>query len=172
MTKLEEKLNPFIDEARASIQNKNWYAALAIALTLPDICSTVESPNKKGRNVYIDWLKNNSQIIKTTQIEELSDVYALRCAFLHNGTAEITGQNAKKIIDSYIFTYDDQPGWKVNNNSFSGEKKILQINVSSFVECICQAADNWLNDNKTNEHVEKNSGEILSIIPSSSFIFG
>lgn len=43
-----------INDVRASLKHKNYYSALALALTLPDIC--IKSENKNGRQEYIDWV--------------------------------------------------------------------------------------------------------------------
>ena len=39
-------LAPFIDAVRDALAQKNWYAALALALTLPDICGDLQKPKR------------------------------------------------------------------------------------------------------------------------------
>jgi hypothetical protein len=34
----------FSDAVRASVEQRNWYGALALALTMPDVCGRLESP--------------------------------------------------------------------------------------------------------------------------------
>lgn len=43
-----------INDVRDSLKHGNYYSALALALTLPDIC--MKSENKDGRQEYINWV--------------------------------------------------------------------------------------------------------------------
>jgi hypothetical protein len=47
----------FVDAARKALHDRNWYAALAIALILPDICGRIENPNQKSMARFINWFK-------------------------------------------------------------------------------------------------------------------
>ncbi len=69
---------------RQAIADENWYAALALALTLPDTCASFEDATH-GR--YVRWADrfvaphfraDNGQVFLTGR-----ELYRLRCAFLH-----------------------------------------------------------------------------------------
>lgn len=38
-----------------SVDDKNWYGALIIALTIPDICSKLENPKENTNKRYPKW---------------------------------------------------------------------------------------------------------------------
>lgn len=49
-------INRIIKEIDSSIKNENFLAALALALTLPDICGKAEYPNESKTSVrYKEW---------------------------------------------------------------------------------------------------------------------
>jgi hypothetical protein len=50
----------FIDSVYLSLQTRNWYGALSLSLTLPDICGKIEYPQyeKKSQKRYISWFDN------------------------------------------------------------------------------------------------------------------
>ena len=43
-----------INSVRESIENKNWHGALFVAMSLPDICSGIESSNNTNTR-YPAW---------------------------------------------------------------------------------------------------------------------
>lgn len=47
-------LNPYCDSLRNGIKTKNWYLSLMAALTLPDICVSLEN-GKTNRSLYVKW---------------------------------------------------------------------------------------------------------------------
>ena len=61
---LRENFNRFYNSLQKSIEDENWYSALVLAVTLPDICCTLDeskvmvSNNKAHINsneAYIKW---------------------------------------------------------------------------------------------------------------------
>ncbi len=45
----------FTNAIEKSLQDCNWYAALSLALALPDICANVCYPNEGSKKRYVDW---------------------------------------------------------------------------------------------------------------------
>lgn len=39
-------MQSFLDSIKLSLETKNWYAALAVALTIPDICGSIANPKE------------------------------------------------------------------------------------------------------------------------------
>ena len=78
-----------VDSVRKALKAGLYEPALALALTLPDICSIIEYPAEKSvTKRYIDWCDCH---IFTNQSTD-SDIeftgaalYQLRCHFLHSG---------------------------------------------------------------------------------------
>ncbi|MBD2138520.1 hypothetical protein H6F32_13175 [Anabaena sp. FACHB-1237] len=100
------------EAVRQAIKQGNWYAALATALTLPDICGWLEDPNpnkavgeryKRWYNTYIkeDYSGFYDNSNKEVSILTGEDCYALRCAYLHSGQDDISKQ--KVPLDKFQF---------------------------------------------------------------------
>ena len=152
-----------IDEIRKAIKNKTYLSALTLALTIPDICSQVETGKEDSdRWIYIDWF--NKYIEKESfdlDIGEFKEqtfngnmCYALRCKVLHNGNVELqqTSRNLKIELDHFQFTTPESPeyfyGYKyVYLHSEDGTKKTVTIIAIDYLcEIICEAAGNFYNN--------------------------
>ena len=98
-----------IADIRAALRSDCPYSALALALTLPDICSQVKEHTLNGkRELYADWFdtyvyhpyyKHEDVPKDKVSFFEFKGEYCylLRCRFLHNGNTCIN-QNSGKII--------------------------------------------------------------------------
>lgn len=91
-----------IEDIEKSLENECYYAALALALTLPDICGKAEYPTTRNNKTrYKDWydkyLGNFLSGAGRSDNPEFADisymsgelVYSLRCQFLHSGNPNI-----------------------------------------------------------------------------------
>lgn len=141
----------FIEAIRKAIKEKNWYGALFIALTLPDICGKVECPNLTSNQRYKDWFdKYMNAKYKHNSIVFLSsdDCYALRCALLHGGSDDIIKQFSQKILEKFIFMTGGPHCNYMQDNYVNGQrvKTSLQLRVDKFCEDICDSAEQWLKD--------------------------
>jgi hypothetical protein len=72
-------------EMKTLLDNGMWFSSLTIALTIPDICASLESSNgNTNGELYARWfdtyVANRYQDSLTGK-----DVYKLRCAYLHQG---------------------------------------------------------------------------------------
>ena len=104
------QIDVFLDSVESALTDHNWHAALAVALILPDICAKLEAPSSTSRDRYVSWfnayLKPKYVAEVRGQPEEFlsgEDLYALRCAYLHEGADDITGQDAQRALDSFRF---------------------------------------------------------------------
>lgn len=168
----------FINALEVSVETENWYGTLFIALTLPDICGKIEYPEfrRPGRR-YEEWFNKymvkfyqsetrlamhsdqrlaaiqNSippHIGKRKKFAFMTgkDLYALRCAYLHEGSDELTNQEVKETLKRFIFRQPPN-GCTFHNNLREGEA--LQIQVSVFAEEVIKAIKNWLDDIKDDQ---------------------
>jgi hypothetical protein len=137
-----------IESVRAAVREKNWYAALSVALALPDICAKVEDTMPAGsQKRYINWfdkyLAPNYQRMVAGQVHTFltgDDCYALRCAYSHEGEFDISGQRARKALASYVFVATP-PGVTVHMKQTNS---ILQLQTNLFCEEICLAVETWM----------------------------
>ena len=99
-----------IRSVKKSVQGKNWYGALFLSLSLPDICGKIEdearsvsdSAYSKRSSVkrYSEWFDKYLQkkYLGNVNMKLLTgeDFYAFRCSLLHEGSDNIKKQQAKK----------------------------------------------------------------------------
>ena len=176
-TVLESKFYSFTDAVKKSLQSENWHAALAVALTLPDICGKLQDENLKSTKRYIKWfnqyLKNEYTIFigadkKEHQFLTGEDMYALRCSFLHAGEVNIENQWVRKVLKDYKFVAP-RPNLTVHRNQ-SGDT--LQLQVDLFCLEICTAVESWIKDFKEDSKIQQKAEMMIDIVnPSEDLIF-
>lgn len=167
-----ENLEPFLDSLNQCILTKNWYGALIIAVTLPDICVSIDgtqeceqqrlSQIKRSREsasklAYIKWFDEYLNLSRFGFMNG-SNAYALRCAVLHQGDSDIQNQRAvdlklgyKKI--QFVLSDGSRKGEMVFQNQVLGldpsielnkEEKVLYVEVGNFCRDIYQAVLLWI----------------------------
>lgn len=142
---------------RLALSDSNWYGALTIALTLPDICGRLEYPTDTSKKRYVNWYNRyllptyTSNVGNNTTHVFLSgeDCYALRCSYLHEGIDDITAQNARKALDNFHFVSPRQ-GWYIHRNQVNGT---LQLQVDKFCEELCTAVEEWMQEMESTKPV-------------------
>ncbi len=145
-------MDRFTQAIEKALSDHNWYAALALALAVPDICANVCSPDERSQRRYVRWY-NQYMLPKYTRcmgadgVEHVflhgEDCYALRCALLHEGSHDISEQRAQQVIEDFNFVVPPQ-GWTVHMNQINNS---LQLQVDIFCRDICSSVHQWLADN-------------------------
>lgn len=88
----------------------NYYAALTVAVTLPDICGWIEDPATSSTSRYVRFFDAHMAqhyvhpMGRSGALQVFlkgKDFYALRCALLHQGTDDISLQKARATLDSF-----------------------------------------------------------------------
>jgi hypothetical protein len=160
-----------VASVRASLEARFWYPALAMSLTLPDICGWLENPTTSSKQRYIDWFERfmmkyygltkhdgSSQDWFTQTFQRLNissdpsfkipslftfltgaDCYALRCAYLHEGSDDVTKQKAREILELFRFVAPE--GADRLHSIRQGNTLILQTDI--FCEQMCDAVMEW-----------------------------
>ncbi len=148
--------------------------ALALALTLPDICAEIEYPNidKVGER-YIKWSNNHIfQDNPSNEKENFSGaaLYQLRCHFLHNGNSDMFKDkgnvDARVNISKFELMLPKEGDskqrelliramtWKDANAQ--NEYYTVKMNIRNLIDEICYAAsefyENWLNKGDFEDH--------------------
>lgn len=150
-----------LDAIQFSLETNNFYGALFIALTVPDICGKLENPNEKTQQRYIKWFDkylankyikhvgaNHEECVFLTG----ADLYALRCALLHEYSDDITNQKASEIINRFIFSSTLSHLLFVTNNK--NGVKTLVLNANVFCRDICNAIKEWTDSNSQNISIQ------------------
>lgn len=137
-------MKELIESLQKATENKNWHAALFIALAIPDICGKFEYPSKKSGERYKKWFNEYLKeffIHKVGAMEEeitflnTDDYYSLRCALLHEKNDEIRGQQSKSILNKFVFSTTLNHLLKIDNKI----QKTLILNVEVFCNKIYSA---------------------------------
>lgn len=133
---------------RQAVGQRNWYGALSVALTLPDICARIEEP-PTNRSRYVDWCDRYLTPRYTHFVGGQShtfltgtDCYALRCAVLHEGRDDIASQRARKALEKFTFIEPPSSG-SIHMNQINQH---LQLQVDLFCLDICSSVEQWLGD--------------------------
>lgn len=155
-------MNNLINSTELSLQNKNWHAALSLALLIPDICGKIEDYNALSSKRYAQWFDKHLACQYNGFLSG-DDCYAFRCALLHEWSSDIEKQKSKDIIDRF---------WLISNgphcNKFSqcyfgntehDGKEILQLSVQNFCHDIIIATKAWINDSS----IAKNHYKMIQI---------
>lgn len=160
----------FRDAAIEALAEKNWYGALILSMTLPDICSWLETGSKDVGPRYKAWwgkymLKHYKNAFGTALSS--SDAYALRCAILHNGTGDITDQKARESLSRFMFVIPENG----NIIHLNGSGTVLQLQIDIFCFQICSGVNYWQADNYKNADVIERKRTLLVIHrPSDGFV--
>lgn len=162
-------MQDFIEAIDKSAENDNWYGALFIALSLPDICGKIEYPEENSsQRRYAAWFEKYVQPNYTHNVgaeEEVTvflsgnDCYALRCAYLHEGGYDITGQRAREVVEKFHFIVAP-PGFTIHCNTINAK---LQLQIDIFCDDIKQGVLSWLEDIKDDEKKSGANEELLKI---------
>lgn len=149
----------FTKSLRSSVQNQDWYVALASALTLPDVCGRLINPNQGSAVRYAAWFDSWVAPGYTFVIPGVgahcfltgSDCYALRCSYLHEGGGEIAHQRARKALDYFHFIVPPEDENIIHKNLLGDT---LQLQVDKFCLELADAVDRWAHSVEGNEEVE------------------
>ena len=168
------------ESVEISVRNQNWYSALAVALTLPDICASLESNdgNSSGDR-YARWFDENVgdryKFHVGADREPVTflaggDCYALRCTVLHQGMFDISNQRARRALTGFKFIVPPQ-GQQIHCNMFNDS---LQLQVDVFVIDIVESVRAWRDRLRGTSLVEErlnNMAEISVLAPSQALDF-
>lgn len=156
-------LQQLIDDVNNALTANCYYAALALALTFPDICGKAEFPKEGIAQRYIKWYdeyigkyeKCTCDQCHSTTMPYLSGevIYNLRNSFLHQGTPNLNVTKIKDdvnrisrfelIIESKnaFDIYSDASG--ISERSI----KTYRVNVRRLCLILCQCAKYYYQDN-------------------------
>lgn len=149
------------------LESENWYAALSMAIAMPDICGSFDYPSETSSETkYVKWFDNYLKHNYTHEVGAEhkvitflsgSDCYALRCAYLHYGSDNIEKQRAKKALDKFSFFSPSR--WITAHSNLSSDKRInkLQLQVDIFCRDILKAVKSWYQSKSEDERKEIDS---------------
>jgi hypothetical protein len=164
----------FVDAARQCTVAKNWYAALTLSLTLPDICSALEDPGPgKVAKRYTDWCRRYLEPRFTTNVGtppqkrvflSAEDCFQARNSIVHEGSSEILASK-RNDLDRFEFFSDGGHMNYVGGGTYNGnpQPNYLQLRVDLFCETIFTAVGEWENDVLSNVSIQQEMQKLLKI---------
>ena len=161
-------MDALVTAVQSSCSQQNWYSALYMALTMPDICAKLQEPDsEKSGPRYRKWF---DAYLKPAHKSEFhgpdfhfltsGDCWALRCSLLHEGTDEISKQRSREIVNRFKFTAQGVHRGLIND--------VLVLNVTAFCNEMTTAVKAWQGDMQTNAGVQERIAE-MAIIEISGF---
>ncbi|MCO7125126.1 hypothetical protein NIE88_04970 [Sporolactobacillus shoreicorticis] len=157
-----------IEAIKRALECECYLPALALALTLPDICGKVEYPKYNVGNRYENWFDNWVEHLYADPSGWDNDkraknpyftgrlCYGLRCAFLHSGDSNIKEKFwGDQENDEYRYSYhfelcingSDSFGetWETPHKEIKRieKQKTVQINIVTLCKNICSAAEKY-----------------------------
>ena len=151
----------YVEDIRRALKDKCYFAALSLALALPDICGRAEYPNKTVAEGYIGWYDRfiGEQMIR----ESLSGhtpylsgevVYNLRNTFLHQGSPVIIGEKVRECcnrLDRFILVLGDGTvihSMAMTVNTPDAMIRTLYVDVTYLCSCICDSVERYYTANR------------------------
>ena len=159
-------MKKFIHAVEFDLKTNNWYAALALSLTFPDVCGRLEAPDEAVGKRYVKWYDrfmlakysmNNgphNHVFLSGQ-----DCYLLRCTYLHEGGGSIVGKS-KAVLDHFHFI--SPPG---NNRTYHKiqRDKVLLLQVDVFCRDMVEGVKEWERLTATDPDIILRKSELLKI---------
>lgn len=163
----EIMVNRIIKEVKTALDNECYIVALMGALTLPDICGKNEYPKASNGERYTKWCDTYVYPQQPHIDEEGKQldcgitgisgkiVYSLRCALLHQGSADIDGKKCevedfelliqpKNEFDIYV----DNFGTIWANDDFEHRERHMSLHIRNICRDLCNAAERYYNEHK------------------------
>ena len=159
-----EKLN----DIRNALKNETYSVAIALALTLPDICSQIENGTKySSRNMYKAWIDKHMAPCDfnfpipgfEAQTFNGNVCYALRCKVLHNGNFDIEDECNMEFILTRPNTPNYMDGYKYEQKSSPDGSIVFTtyIGIDYICKRLCDSAESfynsWQNKSDFDEHI-------------------
>ena len=152
----------FVESIEKSIETENWYGALTLAITLPDICGRLNNPKWGSQKRFEKWFNKymHHHYKSSFHSEDFtflsgSDCYALRCAFLHEGTDDVTRQRAREVVTKFTFFTTGSHRCMVDD--------VLVLNLQAFCSEICEGVRSWQKEYENDSDIVSGLAELLKV---------
>ncbi len=173
-----EELAAILNEVERAIEAKLYYLAIAVALSLPDICSCLECDPSKPiwatSEKYITWCKTNL----SGQFRNLdgTDLFRIRGGILHQGHFDHPKSKFDRIVflgPESAFKAHDVIATIAPGITFSGVTveelrivgDVLQLDVLRFCRSIMDGARRWSVAKKSDPFVQENLPNLVRYRP-------
>jgi hypothetical protein len=147
-----------LQDIERALQQQFYYLAIAVSLSLPDICAALAEPtgSTAGRNqvAYENWY--NANLAAKYPTLTASDCYRLRCGVSHQGRFGHPRMQYSRVL----FTI---PGGITFHNNIINDA--LNLDAAIFCHDIMDSVRSWLIANKNNKTVQGNISRVVQFRP-------
>lgn len=178
MTKIAPELTAILHEIEKALDAKLYYLAIAVALSVPDICASLEfdpdNPRRASQDTYAAWCDANigARFRNLTGI----DIYRLRCGVLHfghfghpkakfNRVMFIGPESSIKMHDAVIRVTPGVSFGGISAEELKLSGQLLQLDVLKFCQTIMEAARNWSIGKAQDSFVQRNLPNLVRYRP-------
>ena len=163
-------MDQYIDQMTGVYNAGFPYAALMLALAVPDICATLELPTgskpEHQHKRYKRWFDTN--LAQHVTLLSADDCWSLRCGVIHEGKFG----NKDKKFDKVFFSLGVGEAM-ISDSGFIGSDGILKIvagkhigvSLPKFIDAVCFAVTEWLDKNAGNPNVQGNLAKLVRWYP-------
>jgi len=147
-----------IEDIENARENKCYFSALALLLTVPDILGKREFPEKSVNKRYIQWFDKYITPLFRAASTHKSFIYPhidgnlcyqLRCSYLHSGDIDIVP--SKVVVNHFnlYFPVEGEPEQPTSSFiSDSIDEINITLNVDQFIIEFCSFLRSYLNEHK------------------------
>lgn len=152
-----------LSDIRKSLECGCYHSALALALTLPDICGGIKYPNMQTGLRYKCWYNeyvlpfygddSSDEKRNNTMQFDGNYCYKLRCKYLHEGHIDIQNDSnisidkftlclsSTKDNDVYVDAYNT--AYDMNSSPNTLKSVSIRLDLRRLCKCLCIAAENF-----------------------------
>ena len=161
-------LDRYLADIHYAVNAGALYSALALSLAIPDICGSIEYPGESQvHRRYGDWF-DAWCFLHQSQMSA-ADCYAMRCSYLHSGSAEFAGPSAGYADLSHIqFTTGlSGGGWTSTFLPIGAPNTMpaVRIPVETFCRDMTTCANGWQVARTGDPRVAQALAQLLEIRP-------
>jgi hypothetical protein len=139
-------MDDLIDSIRGSIAEKNSFAALFVAVCIPDICGKIQSASSNRH--YSEWFEEFMPAVYRKHVSG-GDAYAIRCATIHQASNDLSLHAAAEKLDKYFFTPEGRHLITVDNLNGDHVRRCV-ISIRKYCEDIISSYGLWMSDKVEN----------------------
>jgi len=151
------EMETILGEIQKALDAGLYYLAVASALSLPDVCSALESPTgMTSGNQYKAWY--DTWLASRYPNLTADDIYSLRCGVVHQGRFG----HPKMQYSRVLFTIPNANRNVYHNNILNDA---LNLDAPRFCQDIVESVSAWYESKKNDPNVTQNLPRLLRLHP-------
>ena len=139
-------MNSLVRAGRQCLSDGNLFAAVTIALTLPDILGSESGVRKVGeryRQWFDQWAAQKFLDTDGNPYLSAADCYSLRCRLLHEGKAELGSEKNRDVHEVQFFDDDLESDFLQVEVQLYPTRRLLLLRARDFSERLFQSVDEY-----------------------------